>query len=440
MLNESNTCESARWFERARKVLAGGISSSARATAAGKLAHPLYITRGRGSHIWDADGNQFIDYLLSYGSVILGHADSELSRALAKQIELGTMFGTCNVAEVELAEEIVRLVPCGDLVRYANSGSEAMCGAARAARGFTGKNKIIKFEGHYHGWVDLLAVSNRPSLEEAGPADHPNSRAHSLGIPSGVVEDVIVCPWNDFKALPAIMQEHAGQIAAVVAEPVVANNACIMPAEGYLELLREECNKQGALLIFDEIVTGFRVASGGAQELFGVDPDIAVYSKALGGGTPISAFTGRKKIMELMASNKVKHGGTYNGNPLCAAAALATLRTIRQTSALRDIASKGQTIIEAIRGAAKRYKVACTMQGLGSMFQVVFGLEKPAKNYRDLFAADTKKYAAFRQELLDHGVHVNSSPLACWFLSLAHADADVEKTCRVVDSAMKRIG
>jgi glutamate-1-semialdehyde 2,1-aminomutase len=272
MLNESSTQESAQWFARARKVLAGGISSSARSTSTGRLNHPLYIAHGKGSRIWDADGNEFIDYLLSYGSVILGHADAEIAEALARQLELGTMFGTCNMPEVELAEQIVRLVPCADLVRYANSGSEAMCGAVRAARGYTGRNKIIKFEGHYHGWVDLLAVSNRPSRAEAGPADHPNSCAHSRGIPQGVVQDVIICPWNDPEALSAIMREHAGEIAAVVAEPIVANNACIMPADGYLEFVRNECDNHGAVLIFDEIVTGFRVAPGGAQQLFGIKP------------------------------------------------------------------------------------------------------------------------------------------------------------------------
>jgi glutamate-1-semialdehyde 2,1-aminomutase len=439
VLNESKTEESARWYARARKVLAGGISSSARATTAGRLAHPLYIAHGKGSHIWDADGNEFIDYLLSYGSVILGHADAELGEALGRQLEMGTMFGTCNMPEVELAEEIVRLVPCADLMRYANSGSEAMCGAVRAARGYTGRNKIIKFEGHYHGWVDLLAVSNRPTRAEAGPVDHPNSCPHSQGIPQGVVQDVIVCPWNDPEALSVIMREHAAEIAAVVAEPIVANNACILPAEGYLEFLRNECDKCGAVLIFDEIVTGFRVAPGGAQELLGVKPDIAVFSKALGGGTPLSAFVGRREIMELIGANTIKHGGTYNGNPLCATAALVTLRRIN-VNALNDLSAMGETIIEAVRSSARRYDVVCTVQGLGSMFQIVFGTDQPAHNYRDLFAADDKRYAIFRQELLDQGIHVNSSGMACWFVSLAHGEADVEQTCRAIDVAMNGIG
>src|SRR4051794_30195371 len=292
----SPTDESQRWFERAKKVLAGGISSSARATTTGALPYPLYITHGRGSRIWDADGNEYIDYLLSYGSCILGHTHAEMSDAIKSQIDLGTMFGTCNTVEVQLAEQICRMVPCAELVRFANSGSEAIQGAIRAARGFTGRTKILKFEGHYHGWVDVLAVSNRPTIEEAGDVEAPKSAAHSRGTPSGVVQDVIICPWNEPAILKSILDQHKGEIAAVIAEPIVANNACIMPTEGYLEMLREECSRRGIVLIYDEIVTGFRVAVGGAQELFGVQPDIAVFSKALGGGLPTSAFAGRRDI------------------------------------------------------------------------------------------------------------------------------------------------
>ena len=228
LLNHSTEL-SGQWFDRAKRVLAGGISSSARSTSTGDLPYPLYLTRGQGSRVWDADDNQFIDYLLSYGSIPIGHADRQISQILSAQLERGTMFGTCNPQEVELAELICRMVPCAQLVRYANSGSEAMCGAIRAARGFTGKTKILKFEGHYHGWVDVLAVSNRPTPAEAGPADEPFSAAHSRGTPASVVAEVIICPWNDPAALKHILDKHAGEFAAVVAEPIVANNACIMP-------------------------------------------------------------------------------------------------------------------------------------------------------------------------------------------------------------------
>jgi len=369
--------------------------------------------------------------------VPLGHADRGLSEALHTQLDLGTMFGTCNTVEVELAEQICRMVPCAKLVRYANSGSEAMSGAVRAARGFTGRNKILKFEGHYHGWVDVLAVSNRPTLEQAGPAEAPNSVAHSLGTPSGVVGDVVIAPWNDRAVLSQILDQHAGEFAAVVAEPIVANNACIMPAAGYLQSLREECDRRGIILIFDEIVTGFRTAPGGAQELFGVIPDIAVYSKALGGGLPLAAFAGRHDIMDMVAANTVKHGGTYNGNPLCAASALYTLRQLNDPTVRDRIDVAGRAIMEAITRTAHDRGIPCVVQGVPSMFQVVFNADGRApQNYRDLQTADTKRYAHFRQNLLERGIHSNSSGLACWFISSAHMHDDTAIAVAAIEESM----
>jgi glutamate-1-semialdehyde 2,1-aminomutase len=418
-------------------VLAGGISSSARSTTTGPLAYPLYISHGHGSRIWDADGNEFIDYLLSYGSVVLGHADATVCEAIHAQLDLGTMFGTCNTAEVELAEQICRMVPCAKLVRYSNSGSEAMCGAVRAARGFTGRSKVLKFEGHYHGWVDVLAVSNRPTPEQAGPAESPNSVAHSLGTPSGVIGDVIIAPWNDRAALVRILDAHPGEFAAVVAEPIVANNACIMPEPGYLEALREACDQRGIILIFDEIVTGFRTAPGGAQDLFGVIPDIAVFSKALGGGLPLAAFAGRRDIMEMVAANTVKHGGTYNGNPLCAVAALQTLRQLADPAVRARIDAAGQAVMDAIARTAHDRGIGCVVQGKPSMFQVIFNSTGQApKNYRDLQSADAKRYAVFRQNLLERGIHINSSGLACWFVSSAHRAEDTELAVAAIEQSL----
>jgi glutamate-1-semialdehyde 2,1-aminomutase len=434
----SETEESRRWFERAKKVLAGGISSSARSVTTGPLSYPLYITHGRGSRIWDADGNEFIDYLISYGSCILGHTQSELTESITRQIDLGTMFGTCNTVEVQLAEQICRMVPCAELVRYANSGSEAIQGAIRAARGFTGRSKILKFEGHYHGWVDVLAVSNRPTPEQSGPLEAPFSHPHSMGMSSGTVNDVVICPWNNPLILRSILDRYEGQFAAVIAEPIVANNACIMPNDGYLELLRDECTQRGIVLIYDEIVTGFRIAPGGAQEVFGVIPDLAVYSKAIGGGLPLSAFAGRKKIMDLIAANTVKHGGTYNGSPLCATAALHTLQTLAQPAVIDHMRDSGETIMEAIRRSAKDNGITCVVQGAGSMFQLIFNADGIApQHYRDLDRADTRRYAAFRQSLLENGIHSNSSGLACWFVSAAHTAEDVRITVSAIERAMK---
>jgi glutamate-1-semialdehyde 2,1-aminomutase len=431
-----HTAASSTWFDRAKAALAGGISSSARATTTVAQAYPLYMRRGSGGRIEDVDGNVFVDFLLSYGALILGHANSVLVQTATEQLQRGTMFGTANTAEVELAECIQRMVPCADLVRFANSGSEAICGAVRAARGFTGKNKLLKFEGHYHGWVDILAVSNRPTLAESGPKNCPNSVAHSRGIPGGVVEDVVICPWNDPTTLRSVLDAHAGEFAAVIAEPIVANNACAMPGPGYLELLRDECTRRGILLIFDEIVTGFRLAAGGAQKMFGVTPDIAVFSKALGGGFPISAFAGTRKVMEPIGANLVKHGGTYNGNSLCAAAALAVLRRVERPEALQQIRRHGERVIEAIRRASRDHAIPCCVQGDGTMFQVVFSADGlPRKNYRELLTADARRYTRFRDGLLCRGLHVTPSGSACWFLCTEHDDDDIALACEAIDAA-----
>ncbi|MGH3846182.1 MAG: aspartate aminotransferase family protein, partial [Pseudonocardiaceae bacterium] len=386
------------------------------------------------------DGNEYIDFLISYGCAIHGHANPALTTALTRVLSTGVMFGTCNVPEVELAELICRMVPCADLVRYANSGSEAIQGAVRAARGFTGRSKILKFEGHYHGWVDTLAVSNRPTPNEAGPYEAPTSRPHSPGIPPSVLADVVICPWNDAEVLRSVLDAHRGELAAVICEPIVANNACTMPAPGYLETLREECTKRGIVLIFDEICTGFRTGPGGAQTLFGVLPDLAVYSKALGGGLPIAAFAGHRDILDHVATNRVKHGGTYNGSPLCATAALVTLTHLTIPAVTQKIDNAGNLIIEAIRKASHDHGVPCAVQGVGAMFQVVFSPDgKPIRHYRNTFDLDTHRYDAFHHALLQRGIHINASRLACWFACSVLTDDDTNRACTAVHEAFTKI-
>lgn len=441
-LPEPATTETSRaWFDRAKRSLAGGISSSARLTTTGPHPYPLYIERGAGARIWDVDGNEYIDYLISYGCAVHGHADPALAAALNRVLSTGVMFGTCNVPEVELAELICRMVPCADLVRYANSGSEALQGAIRAARGCTGRSAILKFEGHYHGWVDTLAVSNRPAAAEAGPYEAPTPHPHSPGIPPGVVADVVICPWNDAEVLRAVLDAHRDEIAAVVCEPIVANNACTMPVPGYLEALRAECDERGIILIFDEICTGFRTGPGGAQTLFGVQPDLAVYSKALGGGLPIAAFAGHRDIMDRVGSNQVKHGGTYNGSPLCATAALVTLTELADPTVPRRIDDAGRRIMEAIRRASRDHQVPCAVQGVGAMFQVVFSADgAPTRQYRDTFALDTRRYEVFRHALLQRGIHINASGLACWFPCSVLTEEDIDRACSAVYAAFAELG
>ncbi len=434
------TSQSQQWFTRAKQVLAGGISSSARSSTTGPLPYPLYIARGAASHVWDVDGHEFVDYLLSYGAALLGHADSGLVTAAQQQLTRGTMFGTCNTVEVELAEQICAMVPGAELVRYGNSGSEVISGAIRAARGFTGRQRILKFEGHYHGWVDLLAISNRPTAEEAGPLEHPHSSPHSRGIPPSITQEVLIAPWNHKKIITDLLDTHGKELAAIILEPIVANNACIMPEEGLLPWLREQCDRRGILLIFDEIVTGFRLARGGAAEYFGVVPDITIFSKAIGGGFPISAFAGRRAVLEPVGANVVKHGGTYNGNPLCASAALYTLRKVNEPGTLEEIHAHGRVCMEAIRRAARDAGIPCVVQGVGSMFQVIFNQDgQPLRHYRDLWNVNTRRYAAFRQALLMAGVHVNSSGSACWFVSSAHTADDMEYTRHAITEAINAV-
>ncbi|WP_405996883.1 aspartate aminotransferase family protein [Streptomyces sp. NBC_00829] len=427
------------WFERAQASLAGGISSSARLTSTGPHPYPLYMHSGSGARIRDVDGNEYIDYLISYGSAVLGHASPLLTEALTQVLHTGTMFGTCNVPEVELAELICQMVPCADLVRFANSGSEAVQGAVRAARGHTGRSGILKFEGHYHGWSDTLAISNRPTAAQAGPYGTPHPVPHSPGIPPGVVDDVVVCPWNDPAALRAALDAHK-DLAAVICEPIVANNACTMPDAGFLDLLRDECTARGIVLIFDEVCTGFRTGPGGAQALFEVLPDLAVFSKALGGGLPIAAFAGRREVMEPLARGEVKHGGTYNASPLCATAALVTLRALNDPAVTKRIDEIGRRVMETVRRAARDRGVPCAVQGLGAMFQVVFSPDgTPTRRYRDLLLADQPRYDAFRHELLKRGVHTNAYAMACWFVPATVTDDDLTATCRAVEEAFAEL-
>ncbi|MEO3974775.1 glutamate-1-semialdehyde 2,1-aminomutase [Streptomyces sp. CAU 1734] len=430
------TAVSRELFERAKRSLAGGISSSSRLTSTGPDPYPLYMSSGSGARIRDADGNEYIDYLISYGSAILGHAHPSLTAGLTGVLGRGTMFGTCNVPEVELAERIREMVPCAELVRFANSGSEAVQGAIRAARGYTGRNRILKFEGHYHGWSDTLAISNRPAETETGPYGAPRSVPHSPGIPPGVVDDVVICPWNDPEALQAVLDAHRGEFAAVICEPIVANNACVMPDPGYLDRLREACTAHGAVLIFDEVCTGFRTGPGGAQTLFGVRPDLAVFSKALGGGLPIAAFAGVREVMEPLASGRVKHGGTYNASPLCATAAVITLTALADPAVVKRIDETGLRITEAIRRAARDRGIPCAVQGVGAMFQVVFTPDgAPVRQYRDTFRIQQRRYDTFRHELLRRGVHSNAYGLACWFVPAVVTADELAETCEAIEGA-----
>jgi glutamate-1-semialdehyde 2,1-aminomutase len=395
------------------------------------------MTRGRGSRVRDVDGNEYIDYMLGHGSAILGHGDPGIARQVAERVAHGTAFGTANELEVALAKKISELVPYAELVRFANSGSEAICAAVRIARAKSGRNKVLKFEGHYHGWLDVLAVSTRPEAAKCGPLESPDSDVQTLGVPANVTDDVIVCPWNHPDVFEAILSRHADTIAAVIAEPIVANNACIMPRAGFLQALRRGCDRHDVALIFDEVCTGFRVALGGAADLFRVEPDLVVYSKAIGGGLPLSVVAGRERFMKLVASSAVRHGGTYNGNPLCVSAALYTLEELSKPEAQSQLRANGLEVKAALERSALKYAVPCVVQGVAQMFQVVFGVTEPQTHYRDLLRSDYEKYQIYRDLLLRRGVHIGHSPLSSWFVSTAHSSHDTEFAANAIDQSMK---
>lgn len=433
-----NHCRSDALFQKSLKTLAGGVSSSARGLEAGHEPHPIFMRSGRGAEMTDVDGNQYVDYLLSFGALILGHTDPDVQAAVVEQVNRGAMFGTAFELEGQLAELLVEIIPCAEQVRFANTGSDAIASAVRLARTYTGKDKILKFEGHYNGSLDVLYASCRPALDQAGPRRRPNTVPHAAGIPAAVTEQVIVAPWNDEEAVAAIIGEHEHELAAIIAEPVVANLGCTMPAVGFLDFLRRESQRCGAVLIFDEVATGFRVALGGAQERFSVIPDLAIFSKALGGGYPIAAFVGKKEIMELIATGKAKHSGTYNANPIGLAAAFAVVGKLRdeQDSIYPRLCQLCNKLTGGMGESAARAGIPLLAQGLGSMFQIFFTDQKHFRDYRDILRCDFSLFAAIRRALLDRGIFVNPGGHAAWFVSAAHTDEHVARTLEAFDSAL----
>jgi glutamate-1-semialdehyde 2,1-aminomutase len=437
-----NITQSHQLYLRSEQSIAGGVSSSARTVHAGHAPHPLFMQDGRGAEIRDVDGNRYIDYLLSHGALILGHCDPDVQEAVLSQVSRGSMFGAGFEPECRLAELLVEIIPCAELVRFANTGSDAVAAAVRLARTYTGKHKVLKFEGHYHGSMDDLYTSCRPPLESAGPPERPNGVPHAEGIPPDVTNQAIIAPWNDAEAVASILHDHGDEIAAVIAEPLVANCGCLMPAPGFLDFLRNETNRRGIVLIFDEVATGFRVALGGAQEYFGVVPDLVVLSKALGGGYPVAAFAGKRAFMELIARGQAKHSGTYNANPIGIVAAYATMRKLRDNkdAIYARMSEVAASLKAGMVDLATRAGFPLTTLGVGSLLQIFFTEQDDFRNYRDLQGVDVGRFARLRQSLLERGVFVNPSNHAAWFVSAAHTLEHVDQTLSAFDSAMKHIG
>jgi glutamate-1-semialdehyde 2,1-aminomutase len=424
-------------YEMARLHLAGGVSSNFRYAGYGASPVPLFYARGQGAHLYDVDGNRYIDYALANGPIILGHAPEPVIAAVRDSLGMGQLFAGQHEGEVKLARLIGQLVPAAELVRFTSSGSESAHAAIRLARAATGRPKFIKFEGHYHGWLDSVFISVAPSPNAAGPESAPVAVAESPGQAERALEDVIILPWNDLDVFRRALESREAEIAGVIMEPILCNTGSILPRPGYLEGVRELCSKHGVVLIFDEVITGFRVGLGGAQGLLGVEPDLMIFAKALAGGFPLAALAGRRAIMELVETKRVMHGGTYNANVPCIAAGLATLETLAHDNgrAYRDMGAKGERLMEGLRRLARDHRENLLVQGLGTVFHPAFTDLPKLESYRQFIRADAQKRARFCGLLHDAGLRTTAR--GTWFLSAAHSDDDV---ARSLDAAAYAFG
>ena len=420
-------------YENAKRTFAMGVGSQVQSFS---QPHPIYMSSGKGSRLVDVDGNEYIDYLLNYGPNILGHAPPALNEAVAEQAARGAGFGEPHELQVEVANQLVDVVPCYEMVNFNNTGSEAVHAAVRLARAFTGKDKIIKFEGHYHGWFDSLFVSFHPEPDEdIGTRADPKTIIHSYtkGQPASILQDVVALPWNNLEIVEKTLQRDP-DVAAIITEPIMSNCGVIMPKPGYLEGLQKLCKQHDCLLIFDEVITGQRVALGGAQELFGITPDIALGSKALGGGYAALAYGARAEIMEIVADRLAVHAGTFNGNPIAMAAAHCVLNELERDgrAVLKRINSLGQALMKEIGTSARKHGISLRIQGPGAVFCASFRSGE-IWDMRDAFAQPNDTYLTFRRLLLDRGIHIFPTEKGLWYLSAAHTERDIEKTARTVD-------
>jgi glutamate-1-semialdehyde 2,1-aminomutase len=393
---------------------------------------PLFIEQAAGSNIADADGNTYTDYVGSWGPMILGHAHPVVIDAITRAASRGTSFGAPTETEIELAEEVKGAFPSIDLVRMVSSGTEATMSAIRLARGYTGRDRIIKFEGCYHGHTDSLLVKAGSGLATFGTPD-------SAGVPAGVARDTIVLPYNDAVAVADAFKQQGDQIACIIVEPVAGNMGCVAPRPGFLEALRQVADQYGSLLIFDEVISGFRVAFGGAQELYGVNPDLTCLGKIIGGGLPVGAFGGRSDVMERIAPlGPVYQAGTLSGNPLAMAAGLATLRCLREFSPYAELERRGRKLEEGLRQAAASCAVPCTVNRVGSILTAFFN-PGSVSDWPSAKRSDTEAYARFFRAMLEQSVYLAPSQFECAFLSIEHTDEVIDKTLGAATLALQQL-
>lgn len=423
--------KSRRLFSEAQKYIPGGVNSPVRAFK-GVGGEPLFIKQGKGSRIFDADGNFFVDYVLSWGPLILGHAHPEVLRSVKETIEAGMSFGAPTELEVELAKMVVEAIPSVEMVRMVSSGTEAVMSAIRLARGFTGRDKVIKFEGCYHGHSDSLLIRAGSGVLTLGIPGTP-------GVTQGTAQDTILLPYNNLDAVKEVFENNHEGVAAVIVEPVAGNMGVVLPQPGFLEGLRELTSQYGAVLIFDEVITGFRLSYGGAQELYGVQPDLTTLGKILGGGMPVGAFGGKKEIMERIApTGPVYQAGTLSGNPVAMAAGIATLKVLQKPGFYITLEEKAKRLREGMFSILKELDLNYTLNACGSMMCLFF-TEQEVIDFQSASTSKTELYSKYFWKMLERGVYLAPSQFEAAFLSIAHTTEDIDFTLEAAEKSLKEV-
>ena len=426
-----NTNHSQQLFAEAQTLLPGGVDSPVRAFRA-VGGQPLFIDRGDGAYLYDVDGNRFVDYVLSWGPLILGHANPRVVKAISAAAARGTSYGAPSPLEVDLAKLIQQFMPNIEMIRFVNSGTEATMTALRLARAFTQRNKIIKFEGCYHGHADMLLVQAGSGVATLGLPDSP-------GVPPATVADTLVAPFNDVDAVQQLLERFPNEIAAIIVEPVAGNMGVVPPAKNFLQGLRDLATANGTLLIFDEVMTGFRVHPGGAQALYNIKPDLTTLGKVIGGGLPVGAYGGRKDIMQLVApAGPMYQAGTLSGNPLAMTAGIETLKELQKPTMWSQLETRSAQLEDGLRSEAEEAGVAAVFNRVGTMFTTFFA-QQPIVNWPTAKTADTQKFGTFFRAMLENGVYLAPSQFEAGFMSIAHGEAEINLTLRAAQAAFKKV-
>ena len=419
-------------FEQAQKLIPGGVNSPVRACKS-VGADPLFIDRAEGSRIFDADGNVFIDYIGSWGPMILGHRHPAVIEAISGVLNRGTSFGAPIDLEIELAQLVIDAVPAVDIVRMVNSGTEATMSAVRLARGATGRDLVIKFDGCYHGHADTLLVAAGSGVATLGIPGSP-------GVPEAVAKHTLSLPFNDIECIQNLMQDQGDQIACIIVEPVAGNMGMVPPLDGFLQALRQLTEKHGALLIFDEVMTGFRVALGGAQSLYGVTPDLTCFGKIIGGGLPVGAYGGRREVMAHIApQGSVYQAGTLSGNPIAMAAGIATLQQVMQEGFYEHLAETTQMLADGLSRAAQKAGISAKVGHVGSMLGMFFA-DQEVNNFDDAKKCDLERFSAFYNGMRENGIYIAPSQFEVLFVSAAHSAADIDQTIQAAETVLSGLG